>query len=51
MIDMNKIGEPIFSHTEIASGPNSEREVYVLAKEEKKPLEQIKLFQSKYKKA
>ncbi|MES2820481.1 MAG: hypothetical protein V4812_16025 [Pseudomonadota bacterium] len=51
MIDMNKIGEPIFSHTEIASGPNGERVVYVLAKEEKKPVEQIKLFQSKYKRA
>lgn len=51
MIDMNKIGEPIFSHTEIASGPNGERVVYVLAKEEKKPVGQIELFQAKYKKS
>ena len=49
MVDMNRIGEPTFSHTEIGSGPQGERVVYVLAKEEKKPVEQIKRFQARYK--
>lgn len=49
MVDMNKIGEPIFSHTEIGGGPNGERVSFVLMKEEKKPEAQIALFQSKYK--
>lgn len=47
MIDVNNLGEPIFRHTEVASGPNSERVVYLLQKEEKKPVDLIKQFQVK----
>lgn len=45
MVDVNNIGEPIFRHTEIASGPNGERVIYLLQKEEKKPEQLIKQFQ------
>ncbi|UUY08180.1 hypothetical protein LRS11_20650 [Pseudomonas sp. J452] len=45
MVDVNNLGEPIFRHTEIASGPNGERVVYLLQKEEKKPEKLIKQFQ------
>lgn len=45
MVDVNSIGEPIFRHTEVASGPNGERVVYLLQKEEKKPEKLIKQFQ------
>lgn len=48
MVDVNNIGEPIFRHTEVASGPNGERVVYLLQKEEKKPVELIKKFQRNY---
>lgn len=48
MVDMNNLGEPIFRHTEVASGPDGERVVYLLQKEEKKPVALIKQFQSKY---
>jgi hypothetical protein len=48
MIDVYKIGEPIFTYNDIGGGPDGERVVYVLAKEEKKPEKLIKLFQSKY---
>lgn len=45
MVDVNNLGEPIFRHTEVASGPNGERVVYLLQKEEKKPEKLIKQFQ------
>lgn len=48
MIDLNKIGEPIFRHTEIASGPQGERVIYLMQKEEKKPESLIKQFQQNY---
>lgn len=48
MIDMNKYGEPTFSYNDIGGGPQGERVVYVLAKEESKPEKQIALFKSKY---
>ncbi|MBT8769527.1 hypothetical protein [Metapseudomonas boanensis] len=48
MMDMYKIGEPTFSYVDIGGGPNGERVVYVLAKEEPKPEKQIALFRSKY---
>jgi hypothetical protein len=48
MIDMNGLGEPIFRHTEIASGPNGERVVYLMQKEEKKPDALIARFQKTY---
>ncbi|AYC31539.1 hypothetical protein D3880_03625 [Pseudomonas cavernae] len=49
MVDMNKIGEPTFSFNDIGGGPQGERVVYVLAKEEPKPVKQIALFNTKYK--
>lgn len=48
MVDMNGLGEPIFRHTEIASGPNGERVVYLMQKEEKKPVSLIARFQKLY---
>ncbi|MDH1011480.1 hypothetical protein N5J43_12755 [Pseudomonas nicosulfuronedens] len=48
MVDMNGLGEPIFRHTEIASGPNGERVVYLMQKEEKKPVGLIARFQKIY---
>lgn len=51
MMDMYKTGEPTFSYTEIGGGPQGERVVYGLMKEEKKPEKQIALFHSKYPKA
>lgn len=51
MIDMTKTGEPTFVYTEIGGGPNGERVIYALMKEEKKPEKQIALFHSKYPKA
>ncbi len=48
MMDMYKTGEPTFSYTEIGGGPNGERVVYGLMKEEKKPEKQIALFHQKY---
>lgn len=48
MIDMNGLGEPIFRHTEIASGPNGERVVYLMQKEESKPVALITKFQKIY---
>lgn len=48
MVDMNGLGEPIFRHTEIASGPNGERVVYLMQKEEKKPDALIARFQKIY---
>jgi len=49
MVETNSLGEPIFRHTEIASGPNGERVVYALAKEESKPLKLIEKFQANVK--
>lgn len=48
MVDLNNIGEPIFRHTEIASGPKGERVIYLMQKEEKKPEALIKQFQQNY---
>lgn len=48
MVDMNGLGEPIFRHTEIASGPNGERVVYLMQKEETKPVGLIARFQKIY---
>ncbi|MFZ6049657.1 hypothetical protein ACFW0H_26475 [Pseudomonas sp. CR3202] len=48
MIDMQKIGEPTFSYVDIGGGPEGQRVVYVLTKEEPKPVQQIALFHSKY---
>lgn len=48
MVDMNGLGEPIFRHTEIASGPNGERVVYLMQKEESKPVALISKFQKIY---
>ncbi|BCD88634.1 hypothetical protein PSm6_50410 [Pseudomonas solani] len=48
MIDMYKIGEPTFSYVDIGGGPQGQRVVYVLTKEEPKPEKQIALFHSKY---
>ncbi|MEX6504193.1 hypothetical protein [Pseudomonas zhanjiangensis] len=49
MIDTISLREPIFRHTEIGSGPNGERVVYGMIKEESKPLALIEKFQAKYK--
>ncbi|WPC06420.1 hypothetical protein SBP02_06595 [Pseudomonas benzenivorans] len=49
MMDTFSLGEPIFRHTEIASGPQGERVVYGLTKEESKPLALIDAFQARYK--
>ncbi|MFC5697280.1 hypothetical protein ACFPU0_17150 [Pseudomonas sp. GCM10022186] len=48
MMDMYKIGEPTFSYVDIGGGPEGQRVVYVLTKEEPKPVKQIALFHSKY---
>lgn len=48
MVELNNVGEPIFRHTEIASGPKGERVVYLMQKEEKKPEALIKQFQKNY---
>jgi hypothetical protein len=48
MMDTFNLREPIFRHTEIGSGPNGERVVYGLTKEEKKPLALIDKFQTQY---
>jgi hypothetical protein len=49
MIDTINLREPIFRHTEIGSGPNGERVVYGMIKEESKPLALIEQFQARYK--
>ncbi|WP_271412113.1 hypothetical protein [Pseudomonas sp. Q1-7] len=49
MMDMYKIGEPTFSYVDIGGGPEGQRVVYVLGKEEPKPVKQIALFHDKYK--
>jgi hypothetical protein len=46
MIDVMKLGDPIFSYIELGGGPNGERLVYSLAKEEKKPEKLITKFKS-----
>jgi hypothetical protein len=46
MMDVVKLGEPIFSYIELGGGPNGERLVYALAKEEKKPEKLITKFKS-----
>ena len=46
MMDVVKLGEPIFSFIELGGGPNGERLVYALAKEEKKPEKLITKFKS-----
>lgn len=46
MIDVMKLGSPTFSFMELGGGPNGERVVYVLAKEEAKPEALIKKFHS-----
>ncbi len=46
MIDVMKLGDPIFSYIELGGGPNGERLVYSLAKEEKKPEKLIAKFKS-----
>ncbi|MDP3848168.1 MAG: hypothetical protein Q8R10_17270 [Pseudomonas sp.] len=46
MMDVVKLGEPIFSYIELGGGPNGERLVYALAKEEKKPETLISKFKS-----
>ncbi|MNR00244.1 hypothetical protein D3C85_1160110 [compost metagenome] len=48
MMDMYRIGEPTFSYVDIGGGPDGQRVVYVLGKEEPKPVNQIALFHSKY---
>ncbi|MBM7062900.1 hypothetical protein JQX08_19465 [Pseudomonas sp. UL073] len=48
MVDMNKLGEPTFSYNDIGGGPQGERVVYVLAKEEPRPDAQIAGFKKKY---
>ncbi len=48
MIETANLGEPIFRHTEIGGGPNGERVVYVLAKEEKLPVDTINQFKKNY---
>ncbi len=46
MIDVINLGEPIFSYIELGGGPQGERLVYALAKEEKKPEKLIATFKS-----
>jgi hypothetical protein len=46
MIDVMKLGDPIFKYVELGGGPNGERLVYSLAKEEKKPEALITKFKS-----
>lgn len=46
MIDVMKLGDPIFKYVELGGGPNGERLVYSLAKEEKKPEKLISKFKS-----
>ncbi|MGQ7819110.1 hypothetical protein ACUTAH_26120 [Metapseudomonas furukawaii] len=48
MMDMYRIGEPTFSYVDIGGGPEGQRVVYVLGKEEPKPEKQIALFRTKY---
>ena len=48
MIDMYNIGEPTFRYTDIGGGPEGERVIYVLAKEEKLPADTIAQFKAKY---
>jgi hypothetical protein len=48
MVETANLGEPIFRHTEIGGGPNGERVVYVLAKEEKLPVDTINQFKKNY---
>ena len=48
MNDMNSIGEPTFRYTDIGGGPNGERVIYVLAKEEKLPEDTVRHFKSNY---
>ena len=48
MTEMNSIGEPVFRYTDIGGGPNGERVIYVLAKEEKLPEDTIKQFKTRY---
>ena len=46
MVDVMKLGDPIFSYIELGAGPEGERLVYALAKEEKKPEALIAKFKS-----
>jgi len=46
MMDVVKLGEPIFSYIELGAGPDGERLIYALAKEEKKPEKLIVKFKS-----
>jgi hypothetical protein len=48
MTETNNLGEPIFSYTDIGGGPNGERVVYVLVKEEKLPEDTVKKFKTNY---
>jgi len=48
MTEMNNIGEPTFRFTDIGGGPNGERVVYVLAKEEKLPESTVSQFKTNY---
>ena len=48
MTETNSLGEPIFRYTDIGGGPNGERVVYVLAKEEKLPEDTVKTFKTNY---
>lgn len=46
MKDVMSLGSPIFSYMELGGGPNGERLVYALAKEEKKPEALITKYKS-----
>jgi hypothetical protein len=46
MKDVMSLGSPIFSYMELGGGPNGERLVFALAKEEKKPEALISKFHS-----
>ncbi|MGX5725406.1 hypothetical protein ACWKWZ_10195 [Metapseudomonas otitidis] len=48
MMDMYKIGEPTFSYVDIGGGPDGQRVVYVLIKEEPKPEKLIAQFRRNY---
>ena len=48
MMDMYKIGEPTFSYVDIGGGPDGQRVVYVLTKEEPKPEKLIAQFRRNY---
>ncbi len=48
MIETASLGEPTFRYTEIGGGPNGERVIYVLAKEETLPQETVREFKTRY---